>query len=103
MDGTPIFDIKPYVPYSDCHPEARGGFTTRLADRTLKVAFPEALRVPFSSEQQAAVVGILERDPRPHYHADPERVYGMPFAGYDIRFCVRDGVAEVLEVVPLSS
>ena len=103
MDGTPIFDIKPYVPYSDCHPDAQGGFTTRLADRTLQVTFPEALRVPFSSEQQAAVVGILERDPRPHYHRDPERVYGMPFAGYDIRFCVRNGVAEVLEVVPLSS
>ncbi len=103
MDGTPIFDIKPYVPYSDCHPEARGGFTTRLADRTLQVTFPEALRAPFSPEQQAAVVGILERDPRPHYHTDPERVYGMPFAGYDIRFCVRDGVAEVLTVVPLSS
>ena len=103
MDSTPIFDIKPYVPYSDCHPEARGGFTTRLADRTLQVTFPEALRAPFSPEQQAAVVGILERDPRPHYHTDPERVYGMPFAGYDIRFCVRDGVAEVLAVVPLSS
>ena len=103
MDGTPIFDIKPYVPYSDSHPEARGGFTTRLADRTLDVRFPEKLRVPFSSEQQAAVLGILARDPRPHYHADPERVYGMPFAGYDIRFRVRDGVAEVLEIVPLSS
>ena len=103
MDGTPIFDIKPYVPYSDCHPEARGGFTTRLADRTLRVDFPETWRSLFSKEQQEAVTGILERDPRPHYHTDPERVYGMPFAGYDIRFRVRDGVAEILEIVPLPS
>ena len=102
MDGTPIFDIKPYVPYSDSHPEARGGFTTRLADRTLRVDFPEACRRPFTGEQQEAIAGILARDPRPHYHTDPERVYGMPFAGYDVRFRVRDGVAEVREVVKLA-
>ena len=98
MDGTPIFDIKPYVPYADAHPEAKGGFTSSLADCTLKVEFPEACRRMFSLDQQNAIVGILERDPRPHYHADEKRVYGMPFAGYDIRFCVHDGKAEILEV-----
>ena len=99
MDGTPIFDIKPYAPYADCHPEARGGFTTMLADVVLRVDFPERCRRFFSAEQQEALVGILERDPRPHYHRDPVRVYGMPFAGYDIRFRVQEGVAEVLDVV----
>lgn len=103
MDGTPIFDIKPYVAYSDSHPEAKGGFTTRLVDRMLSVDFPLKWRTPFSEEQQAAIVGILERDPRPHYHTDPDRVYGMPFAGYDIRFRVRDGVAEIREVVRLEN
>ena len=102
MDGTPIFDIKPYVPYSDSHPEAQGGFTTRLADRILHVNFPDRWRRLFSAAQPAAVVGILERDPRPHYHNDPDRVYGMPFAGYDIRFSVHDGVAEIREVVRLN-
>ena len=103
MDGTPIFDIKPYVPYADCHPEATGGFTTTLADVTLQVVFPETWRALFSEKQQAAVVGILSRDPRPHYHRDPGRVYGMPFAGYDIRFRVQDGVAEVVDVVTLDA
>ena len=98
MDGTPIFDIKPYVPYADAHPEAKGGFTSSLADCTLKVEFPEACRRMFTPEQQRAIVGILERDPRPHYHDDEERVYGMPFAGYDIRFRVCSGKAEILEV-----
>lgn len=74
-----------------------------LADRTLRVDFPDVWRRLFSREQQEAIVGILERDPRPHYHTDPERVYGMPFAGYDIRFCVHDGVAEVREAVRLDS
>ena len=101
MDGTPIFDIKPYVPYSDSHPEAHGGFTTRLADRMLSVDFPAELRKPFGPEQQEAIIGILERDPRPHYHDDLDRMYGMPFAGYDIRFRVREGVAEIRDVVRL--
>ncbi|HJD96647.1 tRNA (N6-threonylcarbamoyladenosine(37)-N6)-methyltransferase TrmO [Mailhella massiliensis] len=103
MDGTPIFDIKPYVPYADCHPEAKGGFTTTLADVTLEVEFPERWRARFTEDQQAALVGILSRDPRPHYHRDPGRVYGMPFAGYDIRFRVQDGTAEVVEAVKLEA
>lgn len=101
MDGTPIFDIKPYIPYTDCHPDAAGGFTTTLADVTLKVDFPEKWLSMFSCEQQTAVLDILSRDPRPRYHHDPCRVYGMPFAGCNIHFRVQDGVAKVVDVVTL--
>lgn len=99
MDGTPIYDIKPYIPYADCHPEASGGFTAALADAPLGVDFPERLRAAFSPEQQKAIIGILERDPRPHYHDDDQRVYGMAFGGYDIRFRVQGRLAIVCDVV----
>ena len=95
MDGTPIFDIKPYVPYADAHPEASSGFTAALPDATLNVVFPDEWRYLFTAEQQAAIIGILERDPRPHYHDDPERVYGMTFAGYNVRFRVQGSSATV--------
>ena len=98
MDGTPIFDIKPYIPYADSIPDASSGFTAGLADATLEVEFPDSLRKGFTVEQQAAILGILERDPRPHYHDDPERVYGMPFAGRDVRFRVYGGKAVVCGV-----
>lgn len=95
MDGTPIFDIKPYVPYADAHPEASSGFTAALPDATLNVVFPDEWRHLFTAEQQAAIIGILERDPRPHYHDDPDRVYGMTFAGYNVRFRVQGSSATV--------
>ena len=95
MDGTPIFDIKPYVPYADAHPEASSGFTAALPDATLNVVFPDEWRHLFTAGQQAAIIGILERDPRPHYHDDPERVYGMTFAGYNVRFRVQGSSAIV--------
>ena len=95
VDGTPIFDIKPYVPYADAHPEAAGGFTTALDDAPLAVEFPEIWRKSFTAEQQEAITGILERDPRPHYHDDPERIYGMTFAGRDVHFFVREQTAVV--------
>ena len=95
MDGTPIFDIKPYVPYADAHPEASSGFTAALPDATLNVVFPDEWRHLFTAGQQAAIIGILERDPRPHYHDDPERVYGMTFAGYNVRFRVQGSSATV--------
>lgn len=95
MDGTPILDIKPYVPYADSRPDAAGGFTEGLADRTLDVVFPETLRAMLTEEQQAAVIGILERDPRPHYHTDPDRIYGMIFGDYDVHFRVQGDVAEL--------
>ena len=95
MDGTPIFDIKPYVPYADAHPEASSGFTAALPDATLNVVFPDEWRHLFTAGQQAAIIGILERDPRPHYHDDPDRVYGMTFAEYNVRFRVQGSSATV--------
>lgn len=101
MDGTPIFDIKPYIPYSDARPEAIGGFTDRAGDFLLKVDFPEALLKKIPLEKQNAVIGVLEHDPRPTYQNDPERTYGLTFSGYNIRFHVKNGVLTVTEVTPL--
>ena len=98
MDGTPIFDIKPYLPYADAHPEASGGFTDAAPRRTLTVDIPAALlqRVPL--EQRAALRGVLAQDPRPTYQNDPARVYGMTFAGLEVRFRVDGGVLHVVEI-----
>ncbi len=101
-DATPIYDIKPYVPYSDAHPEGRSGFVDMRPWNELKVEFPEHLRVPFSDDEFAALCRVLELDPRPQYHEDPDRIYGMPFAGYDIRFMVScDDVLRVVDVVKI--
>ena len=101
MDGTPIFDIKPYVPYSDCHPNALGGFTDTAGEFLLKVDFPEALLSRLPEAKRDAAVGVLSHDPRPSYQRDPDRVYGLPFAGFDIRFRVKDDVLAVCDVVTL--
>lgn len=100
MDGTPIFDIKPYIPYSDARPEALGGFTDRADDFLLKVDFPETLLKKIPLEKQNAVIGVLEHDPRPTYQNDPERTYGLTFSGYNIRFQVKNGILTVTEVTP---
>ncbi len=97
LDGTPLFDIKPYVPYVDCHPEATGGFTDTTAPRTVRVEFPPELLERFAPDKRAALLGVLANDPRPAYQDDPERVYGFGFAGRELRFRVRDGVLTVLE------
>lgn len=102
MDETPIFDIKPYVPYSDCHSEASGGFTDTAGEFLLKVEFPEDLLARLPAEKREATVGVLSHDPRPSYQRDPDRVYGLPFAGYDIRFIVRGDVLTVCDVVKLT-
>ena len=102
MDGTPIFDIKPYVPYSDCHPGALGGFTDTAGDFLLKVDFPEKLLAQLPEEKRSAAVGVLSHDPRPSYQRDPDRVYGLPFAGFDIRFMVQEDILTVCDVVSLS-
>ncbi len=101
MDGTPIFDIKPYIPYSDSHPDARGGFTDSVSDFLLTVDFPDALlkKLPESKREAAAV--LLSHDPRPSYQKDSDRIYGLSFAGFDIRFSVKDGILTVLAVNPL--
>ena len=101
MDGTPIFDIKPYIPYADCHPEALGGFTDGAGEFLLKVEFPAALLETLPADRRDAAVGVLSHDPRPSYQRDPERVYGLPFAGYDIRFTVREDKLTVHGVVKL--
>ena len=101
MDGTPIFDIKPYIPYADSHPEALGGFTDTADEFILKVDFPEALLQKLPEDKRAAAIGVLSHDPRPSYQRKPGRVYGLPFAGSDIRFTVEDDRLTVCEVVPL--
>lgn len=99
MDGTPILDIKPYIPYADCHPDATEGFTAQNRDYTLSVEFPETLLTRIPEDRREALCGVLAQDPRPSYQDDPERVYGMAFAGFDIRFRVRGNVLTVTEVV----
>ena len=98
MDGTPIFDIKPYVPYSDCHPGAKGGFTDTAGDFLLEVDFPQALLEKLPAEKREAAKAVLSHDPRPSYQKDSDRVYGLDFAGSNIRFQVREGVLTVLSV-----
>ena len=98
LDGTPIFDIKPYIPYSDSRPEAAGGFTDRVGDFLLDVKFPQKLLEKLPADRQAAAVGVLSHDPRPSYQRKPGRVYGLNFAGFDIRFTVEDAVLTVQSV-----
>lgn len=98
LDGTPIFDIKPYIPYSDSRPEAAGGFTARVGDFLLDVKFPQELLEKLPANRQAAAVGVLSHDPRPSYQRKPGRVYGLNFAGFDIRFTVEDAVLTVQSV-----
>ena len=98
MDGTPIFDIKPYVPYSDSYPDAIGGFTTRVGDFLLEVTFPEELLNRLPKEKHSAVIGILSHDPRPSYQKQSDRVYGLTFAGFDIRFQVQSNRLTVISI-----
>ena len=99
MDGTPIYDVKPYVAYADAHPEARSGFVDQTTWEPLQVVIPEALAAKIPTEYLGALKATLEQDPRPQYHDDPERVYGMPFLEFDIRFKVSDGVLTVVDCV----
>lgn len=98
MDGTPILDIKPYIPYSDAHPDALSGFTANADDFLLDVDFPAELLEKLPADKRSAAVNVLSHDPRPSYHSDPERVYGLPFAGFDIRFVVIGKKLNVIEV-----
>ena len=103
LDGTPIYDIKPYLPYADSHPEARGGFTDALAPEPLRVDFPELLLALIPEDKRAALMQVLALDPRPGYRrGDSDRRYGVEFAGFDVRFTVAGGVLRVFEVVPLA-
>lgn len=101
LDQTPIYDIKPYIAYADSHPDAVSGFADQVKDYALKVEFPKNLLALLPQEKREAALGILAQDPRPSYQHDPERRYGVAFAGFDIRFHVADGVLTVCEVVKL--
>ena len=101
MDGTPIFDIKPYTPYSDSHPNALGGFADTAEDFLLEVDFPKPLLEKLPADKQAPLIGVLSHDPRPSYQADTDRIYGLSFAGFDIRFSVENNTLHVKEVTLL--
>ena len=101
MDGTPIYDIKPYLPYTDCHPDATGGFAAAHEHDGLEVVFPAELEEAIAPDHRQALRGVLAHDPRPSYQSDPERVYGVAFAGKNVRFTVKDGVLTVCAVEKL--
>ena len=99
MDGTPILDVKPYIPYADVHPEASDGFTAQTIQHHLEVDFPAELldRVPV--DKRAALIGVLAQDPRPSYQDDPTRIYGFPFAGLELRFRIEGNRLTVVDVI----
>ena len=100
MDGTPILDIKPYIPYADCHPDAIGGFAAAPAGETLEVVIPQEILEKIPESRREALRGVLAQDPRPHYHDDPARVYGFGFAGLEVKFSVDGGILTVVDVRP---
>ena len=100
MNGTPILDIKPYIPYADCHPEALGGFAAAPAGETLEVTIPEDLLARVPQNRREALRGVLAQDPRPHYQSDPERVYGFGFAGLEVKFSVDGSRLRVVDILP---
>lgn len=101
MDGTPIYDLKPYLPYTDSHPEAKGGFADAFVDYALEVEFPEELLEKIPADKREALLGILAQDPRPAYIEDPERVYGFNYLHFDVRFTVDGTKLTVREIVNL--
>lgn len=98
MNGTPIFDIKPYIPYADSHPQASGGFTDSAKDYLLQVDIPESLLSKIPVSKQQALLQLLSHDPRPSYQNDSDRVYGLRFSHYDIHFRVSDSILTVLDI-----
>ena len=98
---TPIYDIKPYLPYVDCHTDAVDGFAGEVKDYELDVHVPKELLDLVSAEKQAALIGVLKQDPRPSYHQDPERVYGMTFGGYNVKFTVNNKCLYIQEIKPI--
>ncbi|MBC8571453.1 tRNA (N6-threonylcarbamoyladenosine(37)-N6)-methyltransferase TrmO [Zongyangia hominis] len=101
MDGTPIYDIKPYLPYADCVADAVGGFADQVKDYGLQVEFPIELLDLIPVEKRAALMGVLEQDPRPGYRHEEGRMFGVEFAGFDVRFTVSEGILTVREIEKL--
>ena len=102
MDGTPILDIKPYIPYADCRPEALGGFAQTMPDETLEVVMPDVLPQSMPKEKLSSLKSVLAHDPRPSYQDDPRRVYGISFAGHNVRFTVAGKTLVVTEISQMS-
>ena len=98
LDGTPIYDIKPYLPHADCHPEATGGFSSDKVAYALKVQFPEKLLERIDEDKRDVVMELLSQDPRPSYQNDPERVYGMAYGAWNVKFTVSEGTLTVIAV-----
>lgn len=98
MNGTPIYDIKPYLPSADCHPEATGGFTDTNEKRTVTVLLPDDIKNRLPADKREALIAVLHEDPRPAYQNDPDRIYGFEFAGHNIRFKVSDDTLTVLSI-----
>ncbi len=101
MDGTPIYDIKPYIPYADCHTDATGGFTDAIDYTPLEVVAGQQWLDRIPPEKLQALMAVLTSDPRPSYQEDPKRTYGLAFAGFDVRFTVSDGLLTVVDLVDL--
>ena len=99
MDGTPIYDIKPYLPYADCRPDAAGGFAARPKEANLEVDCPPELLAVLPEDKRPALLAVLAQDPRPQYQDDPDRVYGMAFAGTEVKFRVAGGRLRVTEIL----
>ena len=98
MNGTPILDIKPYLPNTDCIPDAKGGFSTQVKWETLQVEIPENLKPLIPAEQQETIINLLSQDPRPAYHNDPDKIYGVRYGEQNIRFTVKNDTLEVIEI-----
>ena len=101
MDGTPIYDVKPYLPYTDSHPNAVGGFADAFADYALAVDFPPELLARIPESKREALIGLLSQDPRPSYQDDPTRRYGFRFLDLDVRFTVADGTVTVVDIADI--
>lgn len=98
MDGTPILDVKPYVEYADSHVGVRSGFVDKNSWKPLMVEYDDIVVSQLAKDELKTLVSLLEQDPRPHYHKDPMRVYGMPYANWDVRFRVEEGILKILEI-----
>ena len=103
MDGTPIYDIKPYIPYADCRPEATEGFTGQIEMHALTVSIPPELLSRFPAEKRDALIGVLAQDPRPRYQTDASRVYGLEFGGYEVKFSVNGQKMTVTDITEKDS
>ena len=98
LDGTPIYDIKPYLAYTDAHPEALGGFAYGPGEGTVQVECSDGILSTVPEEKRQELLALLAQDPRPGYQEDPDRIYGMDYAGMNIRFTVADGILKVIEI-----